>query len=35
MFCFHAFLFGEQAWITEMAAFIKSLDQKHLVTVGL
>lgn len=24
-----------QAWITEMAAFIKSLDQKHLVTVGL
>ncbi|CAM8979541.1 unnamed protein product [Rhodiola kirilowii] len=23
-----------QAWITEMAAFIKSLDQKHLVTVG-
>ncbi|GFP96475.1 mannan endo-1 4-beta-mannosidase 6 [Phtheirospermum japonicum] len=24
-----------QAWITEMAAFVKSLDQKHLVTVGL
>ncbi|KAK3036951.1 hypothetical protein RJ639_030916 [Escallonia herrerae] len=24
-----------QAWIMEMAAFIKSLDQKHLVTVGL
>ncbi|KAF6144963.1 hypothetical protein GIB67_013314 [Kingdonia uniflora] len=24
-----------QAWITEMAAFIKSLDDKHLVTVGL
>ncbi|PKI66395.1 hypothetical protein CRG98_013197 [Punica granatum] len=23
-----------QAWITEMAAFIKSLDPKHLVTVG-
>ncbi|WRX26176.1 Glycoside hydrolase [Theobroma cacao] len=26
---------GAQAWITEMAAFVKSLDQKHLVTVGL
>ncbi|KAK9089795.1 hypothetical protein Scep_028877 [Stephania cephalantha] len=24
-----------QAWISEMASFIKSLDQKHLVTVGL
>ncbi|CAK9156848.1 unnamed protein product [Ilex paraguariensis] len=24
-----------QAWITEMAAFVKSLDQKHLVTIGL
>lgn len=24
-----------QAWITEMAAFVKSLDQKHLLTVGL
>ncbi|OMO64742.1 Glycoside hydrolase, family 5 [Corchorus olitorius] len=24
-----------QAWISEMAAFVKSLDQKHLVTVGL
>nr|GMD04912.1 mannan endo-1,4-beta-mannosidase 6-like [Ipomoea batatas] len=24
-----------QAWITEMAAFIKSLDHKHLVTIGL
>ncbi|XP_058070772.1 mannan endo-1,4-beta-mannosidase 6-like [Magnolia sinica] len=24
-----------QAWIAEMAAFIKSLDQKHLLTVGL
>ncbi|KAL3627398.1 hypothetical protein CASFOL_028761 [Castilleja foliolosa] len=24
-----------QAWITEMAAYVKSLDQKHLVTVGL
>ncbi|KAJ4975160.1 hypothetical protein NE237_000266 [Protea cynaroides] len=24
-----------QTWISEMAAFIKSLDQKHLVTVGL
>lgn len=24
-----------QAWITEMSAFVKSLDQKHLVTVGL
>ncbi|KAJ9180849.1 hypothetical protein P3X46_009046 [Hevea brasiliensis] len=24
-----------QAWITEMAAFIKSLDKKHLVTVGV
>lgn len=24
-----------QAWIAEMAAFIKSLDRKHLVTVGL
>ncbi|KAK2992241.1 hypothetical protein RJ640_005728 [Escallonia rubra] len=24
-----------QAWIMEMAEFIKSLDQKHLVTVGL
>ncbi|XP_043691372.1 mannan endo-1,4-beta-mannosidase 6-like isoform X2 [Telopea speciosissima] len=24
-----------QTWITEMASFIKSLDQKHLVTVGL
>ncbi|GLT41356.1 hypothetical protein SLA2020_154270 [Shorea laevis] len=24
-----------QAWITEMAAYIKGLDQKHLVTVGL
>ncbi|CAI9755094.1 unnamed protein product [Fraxinus pennsylvanica] len=24
-----------QAWITEMAAFVKSLDGKHLVTVGL
>ncbi|KAK8517255.1 hypothetical protein V6N13_092538 [Hibiscus sabdariffa] len=24
-----------QAWLTEMAAFVKSLDQKHLVTVGL
>lgn len=24
-----------QAWITEMAAFVKSLDQKHLVTVGV
>ncbi|KAF2305448.1 hypothetical protein GH714_005410 [Hevea brasiliensis] len=24
-----------KAWITEMAAFIKSLDKKHLVTVGV
>ncbi|KAF9607768.1 hypothetical protein IFM89_000115 [Coptis chinensis] len=24
-----------QTWITEMAAFIKSFDQQHLVTVGL
>ncbi|KAK9267485.1 hypothetical protein L1049_009911 [Liquidambar formosana] len=24
-----------QAWITEMAGFVKSLDHKHLVTVGL
>uniref|UniRef100_A0A1D1XIE5 mannan endo-1,4-beta-mannosidase n=1 Tax=Anthurium amnicola TaxID=1678845 RepID=A0A1D1XIE5_9ARAE len=24
-----------QAWIAEMAAYIKTLDQKHLVTVGL
>ncbi|KAL2483850.1 Mannan endo-beta-1 [Forsythia ovata] len=24
-----------QAWITEMATFVKSLDRKHLVTVGL
>ncbi|XP_057537563.1 mannan endo-1,4-beta-mannosidase 6-like [Amaranthus tricolor] len=24
-----------QAWITEMVAYIKSLDQKHLVTIGL
>uniref|UniRef100_A0A2P2JNL8 mannan endo-1,4-beta-mannosidase n=1 Tax=Rhizophora mucronata TaxID=61149 RepID=A0A2P2JNL8_RHIMU len=24
-----------QAWITEMSTFIKSLDHKHLVTVGL
>ncbi|KAG9156422.1 hypothetical protein Leryth_022843 [Lithospermum erythrorhizon] len=24
-----------QAWITEMAAYVKSLDKKHLVTVGL
>ncbi|XP_042067897.1 mannan endo-1,4-beta-mannosidase 6-like [Salvia splendens] len=24
-----------QAWIAEMAAYVKSLDQKHLVTVGL
>ncbi|XVF27995.1 hypothetical protein REPUB_Repub14bG0157600 [Reevesia pubescens] len=24
-----------QAWITEMAAFVKSLDKKHLPTVGL
>ncbi|XP_073152465.1 mannan endo-1,4-beta-mannosidase 6-like [Henckelia pumila] len=24
-----------QDWITEMAAFVKSMDQKHLVTVGL
>ncbi|KAL8032952.1 hypothetical protein ABFX02_13G131100 [Erythranthe guttata] len=24
-----------QSWITEMAAFVKSLDKKHLVTVGL
>ncbi|KAL5700127.1 mannan endo-1,4-beta-mannosidase [Ranunculus cassubicifolius] len=24
-----------QSWITEMAAFIKSLDKNHLVTVGL
>ncbi|XP_073061530.1 mannan endo-1,4-beta-mannosidase 6-like [Primulina eburnea] len=24
-----------QDWITEMAAFVKSIDQKHLVTVGL
>lgn len=24
-----------QGWITEMAAYVKSLDQKHLVTVGL
>ncbi|KAA3478195.1 Mannan endo-1,4-beta-mannosidase 6 [Gossypium australe] len=24
-----------QAWLNEMAAFVKSLDQKHLVTVGL
>lgn len=24
-----------QAWITEMIAYIKSLDQKHLVTIGL
>lgn len=26
---------SKQAWITEMAAFVKSLDGKHLVTVGL
>ncbi|MBA0694715.1 hypothetical protein Goari_004989 [Gossypium aridum] len=26
---------GVQAWLNEMAAFVKSLDQKHLVTVGL
>ncbi|GMN36461.1 hypothetical protein TIFTF001_006034 [Ficus carica] len=24
-----------QTWITEMAAYVKSLDKKHLVTVGL
>ncbi|XP_062088231.1 mannan endo-1,4-beta-mannosidase 6-like [Humulus lupulus] len=24
-----------QAWITEMAAYVKSLDEKHLVTVGI
>ncbi|WCJ28121.1 Mannan endo-1 4-beta-mannosidase 1 [Euphorbia peplus] len=24
-----------QAWIAEMAAFVKSLDRKHLVTVGI
>lgn len=24
-----------QSWITEMAAYVKSLDQKHLVTIGL
>ncbi|XP_060185595.1 mannan endo-1,4-beta-mannosidase 6-like [Lycium barbarum] len=24
-----------QAWIAEMAGFVKSLDQKHLVTIGL
>ncbi|KAJ0965209.1 hypothetical protein J5N97_026347 [Dioscorea zingiberensis] len=24
-----------QAWIAEMASYIKSLDQKHLITVGL
>ncbi|KAG8385814.1 hypothetical protein BUALT_Bualt03G0084400 [Buddleja alternifolia] len=24
-----------QAWITEMAAFVKSMDHKHLITVGL
>ncbi|KAJ6818581.1 mannan endo-1,4-beta-mannosidase 6-like [Iris pallida] len=24
-----------QAWIAEMASYVKSLDQKHLVTVGL
>ncbi|KAF8030279.1 hypothetical protein BT93_E2659 [Corymbia citriodora subsp. variegata] len=24
-----------QSWITEMAAYIKSLDQRHLVTIGV
>lgn len=24
-----------QSWITEMAAYVKSLDRKHLVTIGL
>ncbi|KAF4399538.1 hypothetical protein G4B88_022621 [Cannabis sativa] len=24
-----------QAWITEMAAYVKSLDEKHLLTVGI
>lgn len=36
MFSSHTFfLSGEQTWIEEMASFIKVLDKKHLVTVGL